>query len=109
MSKSYSDPCISSRILLLFQSLPSLVKLGHHWIIKIYYLKARHICTSILNFREVPIYKALEQTNNMNKEEKNLFEAFVQMFVMSYFGSGSNGAPGPCRAMISVSIILPTY
>lgn len=70
MSESYSDPCISSRILLLFQSLPSLVKLCHHRIIKIYYLKARHIRTSVLDFREVAIYKTLEQ--DQKHEQKKL-------------------------------------
>ena len=55
---------ICTRILLFFQSLPSSVKLCHHRIIKIYYLKTRHIRTSILDFGEVAIYKTLEQKHH---------------------------------------------
>lgn len=48
--KTHSYFTIGSRILLLFQGLPSLVKLGHQRIIKINNLKARHIGTAILDF-----------------------------------------------------------
>lgn len=84
----YSNPGIRSRILLLLQSLPSLVKLGHHGVVEVYDLKAGHICTSVLDFREVTIQETLQTEHVHNK---------LTTFTFPFFGESG---PVGCQMLL---------
>lgn len=59
---AHPDSAVSSRILLLLQRLPALVKFSNKRVIKIHNLKSRYIRTPVLNLGQIPIHKALIYT-----------------------------------------------
>lgn len=82
--ESYSNLGVRSRILLLLQSLPSLVKLGHYRVIKVYDLEAGHICTSVLDFREVPIQETLPPEHVTTKLTTFAFHFLVNLVLLAF-------------------------